>query len=175
MAVPTSAGRPPRGALPASAAPASSSPRTSATANVGSTPGLGTQPPRDPLTLSPWHRHLLPLQQSPDALVAVGSLSLKLSMLSSASVALTDNASGSPLYCGMLCPYMTRLKWQFKGVPEAQHPLFLSQCFTFQRGGEQGECNWHVRSVGILSLGVVVLSTCLISCQHPTGSARVIK
>lgn len=96
-------------------------------------------------------------------------------MLSSASVALTDNASGSPLYCGMLCPYMTRLKWQFKGVPEAQHPLFLSQCFTFQRGGEQGECNWHVRSVGILSLGVVVLSTCLISCQHPTGSARVIK
>lgn len=89
-------------------------------------------------------------------------------MLSSASVALTDNASGSPLY-------MTRLKWQFKGVPKAQHLLFLSQCFTFQWGGEQGECNWHVRSAGILSLGVVVLSACLISCQHLTGSARVIK
>lgn len=138
-------------------------------------PRAGDAPSQGPPNPVPVAQTPPALQQSPDPLVAVGSLSLQLSMLSSASVALADNASGSPLFSGMLCPYMTRLKGQFKGVPKAQHPLFLWPCFTFQRGGEQGGCSWRVRSAGILSLGAVVLSACLISCQHPTGSARVIK
>jgi len=97
-------------------------------------------------------------------------------MPGSASVALADD--GIP-FCHIPRRHhalaLGRLKWQLKGVPEVQHPLSLSHHFTFPRGDEQGECNRHGRSAGILSPGNVVLSGCLISRQHLAGTARVIK